>query len=103
MSSPEPDWIEIVYALPERQWVRRLGFREGLCALEAVRESGLLAQVRAEDSEPLVLGIYGKVIAQDRQLQPGDRVEIYRRLRNDPRESRRQRASQGRMAGRAGR
>ena len=100
MSPPEPDWIEVAYALPERQWVRRLRYREGLSALDAVRESGLLAELREEDAQPLVIGIYGRVVAQDSVLKPGDRVELYRRLRNDPREARRQRATTGRKSGR---
>jgi putative ubiquitin-RnfH superfamily antitoxin RatB of RatAB toxin-antitoxin module len=37
-------------------------------------------------------GIYGRRVTLDTKLADGDRVEIYRPLRADPKEARRQRA-----------
>jgi hypothetical protein len=38
------------------------------------------------------VGVFGEACGRDRALAAGDRVEIYRALRNDPKESRRRRA-----------
>jgi hypothetical protein len=47
------------------------------------------------------VGIFGEVCGRDRVLTDGDRVELYRSLRNDPKQSRRQRARMARaLAGR---
>ena len=87
--------IEVVYALPDRQDVVTMALPpEGLTALEACERSGLL-DVHAElRTRPLVLGIFGKVCAPEHPLRSGDRVEIYRPLKINPRESRRGRAAQ---------
>jgi putative ubiquitin-RnfH superfamily antitoxin RatB of RatAB toxin-antitoxin module len=45
------------------------------------------------------LGIYGRRIARDHVLGPGDRVEIYRSLTADPKDVRRRLAAQGRTMG----
>ena len=39
------------------------------------------------------MGIFGKRVALDHPLAPGDRVEIYRPLAMDPKEARRRRAT----------
>jgi hypothetical protein len=36
----------------------------------------------------LTLGIFGEAVADERVLQAGDRVEIYRPLQHEPREAR---------------
>jgi putative ubiquitin-RnfH superfamily antitoxin RatB of RatAB toxin-antitoxin module len=86
--------IEVACALPERQRVVRLELPPaGLTAGEAVELSGLLGEFPAIATRPLVLGIYGTVCDACRPLRAGDRVEIYRPLRNDPRAARRARAA----------
>ena len=87
--------IEIVYALPERQRVVRLALPiDGLTAQAAVEQSGLLDEFPELGTRPLVLGVFGTTCTPDRPLRAGDRVEIYRPLRVDPREQRRERAAQ---------
>ncbi len=86
--------IEVVYALPERQRVVRLPLpATGLTAAAAVEQSGLLDEFPELRERPLVLGIFGTVCAPERALRVSDRVEIYRPLRVDPREQRRERAA----------
>lgn len=87
-------WIEIAYALPDRQRIVRLEFVDGITAGEAVRAARLADEFPELSIRQLPIGIYGEIVPQDRVLQPGDRVEIYRELRMDPREARRQRAAQ---------
>lgn len=83
--------VEVAYATPERQVVLETGVREGATALEAVRSSGILQRFAEIDLGSLDLGIFGEPVPADRVLEPGDRVEIYRPLKTDPREARRQR------------
>ncbi|HEX6572910.1 MAG TPA: RnfH family protein [Steroidobacteraceae bacterium] len=89
-----PEHVEVVYALPDRQRVVTLDFPvEGLTAAQAVERSGLLLEFPQIADHPLVLGIYGTVCAPEHALRAGDRVEILRPLRHDPREARRERAA----------
>lgn len=62
-------------------------------ALLTDRGIGLSAEERAWWSAAPV-GIFGEVCARDRLLEPGDRVELYRPLRVDPKSARRARAQQ---------
>jgi hypothetical protein len=84
--------VEVVYALPERQWVVGLELpagatvRDALCAAPV---SELLAQTEWPQVE---VGIWGRAVALDSPLRNADRVEIYRALRVDPKSARRQRA-----------
>jgi putative ubiquitin-RnfH superfamily antitoxin RatB of RatAB toxin-antitoxin module len=91
--------IEVVYARPDVQEVVRLKFELGLTAEQAVRRSGLTEQHPEITQRPLVLGCYGIPIANDARLRPGDRVEICRPLRMDPRDMRKDLAAKGRVIG----
>jgi putative ubiquitin-RnfH superfamily antitoxin RatB of RatAB toxin-antitoxin module len=95
------DVVEVVYALPGRQFVIALPLEPpGLTARAAVERSGLLERVPELSARPLVLGIYGVVCDEGRILRHGDRVEIYRPLKHDPRDLRRERAAQAPRKGR---
>lgn len=82
--------VEVVYATAERQELRRLEMHPGDTLQQAVRASGLLEQYPEIDAA--TAGIFGKRADPDTLLRDHDRVEIYRPLRIDPRESRRRRA-----------
>jgi hypothetical protein len=97
MPGPEPS-VEVAYARADRQWVVRMPLREGLTALGAVQASGLLEECPELAERPLLLGIYGERVDEARLLRDGDRVELYRPLRNDPREMRRRAAQAARSA-----
>jgi putative ubiquitin-RnfH superfamily antitoxin RatB of RatAB toxin-antitoxin module len=86
--------IQVVYALPERQVLRRVSLPEGSSVEGAVRASGLAAEFPEIDSNRL--GIYGKAVSKDTILRDGDRVELYRPLRADPKDVRRARAAKKR-------
>jgi len=90
--------VEVVYALPEEQHIVEVALTPGLTAGEAVRRSGLL-EAYPEIERPLVLGLFGEPIGEDRPLAAGDRVEITRPLTRDPRDSRRQRVARGGVVG----
>jgi hypothetical protein len=93
--------LEVVYALPGVQRVVELQFAEGMTAIQAIEAAGLLQEFPELASRTLTLGIFGRVVPSTQLLRPGDRVEIYRPLRADPREARRRLAAAGRTMGRA--
>ena len=86
--------IEVVYALPERQVLRRVSLPEGSTVDNAVHASGLRAEFPEIDA--MHVGIYGKAVSKDTILRDRDRVELYRPLTADPKEIRRARAAKRR-------
>lgn len=81
--------IEVIVASPERQILRRVDLPVGSTVADAVAASGL-AGAGAR------FGVYGKVVPGDSVLREGDRVEIYRPLKADPKDLRRLRAAKKR-------
>ncbi len=62
----------------------------------ALQASGLLHSFPDCERKTLHLGIWGRTAGVDQPIEHGDRVEIYRPLRVDPKVARRERfASQG--------
>jgi putative ubiquitin-RnfH superfamily antitoxin RatB of RatAB toxin-antitoxin module len=89
--------VEIVYALPDRQVLRRILIPDGSTVGDAIRASGLRAEF--PEIDPTRVGIHGKPVPVDATLRDGDRVELYRPLRADPKEIRRTRAAKRRAKG----
>jgi putative ubiquitin-RnfH superfamily antitoxin RatB of RatAB toxin-antitoxin module len=85
--------VSVTCALPDRQTVRYLELRRGATAAIAVRCSGLQVDFPEIDLDSAAIGIFGKIVDRDTVLEQGDRVEIYRPLRADPKESRRKRSA----------
>ena len=94
--------IEVAYALPQQQVIIPLKVTEGTTAAEAVEASGILQKFPEINLEQNKLGIFGKLIKNDTALREKDRVEIYRPLIADPKEVRRQRASEGKAMKKGG-
>jgi putative ubiquitin-RnfH superfamily antitoxin RatB of RatAB toxin-antitoxin module len=82
--------VQVVYALPGGQPLRRVSLREGSTVEDALRASGLLAEY--PEIGALRVGIFGRPAPRDTLLHDRDRVEIYRPLKADPKEARRARA-----------
>jgi putative ubiquitin-RnfH superfamily antitoxin RatB of RatAB toxin-antitoxin module len=101
MSESPTAWVEVVYALPERQFRRRLPHVAGLSVEAAVAASGVLEAWPELRASILQFAIYGEPVGPERLLQAGERVELLRPLRVDPREARRRRLA--RSAGGPGR
>lgn len=87
--------IEVAYATPLKQLILECQVEAGTSARDAVATSGIRQHFPEIDPETCDLGVFGKVIPEDYELQDGDRIEIYRPLIADPKEIRRQRAAQG--------
>lgn len=87
--------IEVVYALSGKQKLLRQTVPTGTTLREAALRSGMDAFFPGLDLANAPLGIFGKAVAkpEERALQEGERVEIYRPLIADPKEVRKQRAA----------
>lgn len=83
--------VEVAYAEPGRQFLRRIEVPAGACIADAIVASGVGAEY-AIDVDGLACGLWSKVVARDTPLHDGDRIELYRPLKADPKESRRRRA-----------
>lgn len=91
--------IEVVLALPQTQYLIQLHLAPGHTARMAVDialAAGLVPAGTSLDVDPAsaALGVFGERVQDDYLLRPGDRVEIYRPLQQDPKDLRRQRARQ---------
>jgi uncharacterized protein len=88
--------VEVVYALPGAQDLIELRVPPGTTARKAIAQSGILQRYPQIDLAADKVGIFGRVVELDLVLEEGDRVEIYRPLRAEPKDARRQRARQKR-------
>ncbi|WP_260086850.1 RnfH family protein [Candidatus Palibaumannia cicadellinicola] len=85
--------VQVVYALPEYQYMLSLLLSEGSTVEQAINASGILTLQQEIDMINInKVGIFSRIISLQEKLHDGDRVEIYRPLLIDPKERRRQRA-----------
>lgn len=84
--------VDVAYALPEKQYLRRVTLEAGATVEQAINASGLLALRTDIDLAKNKVGVYSRPVKLTDALSDGDRVEIYRPLIADPKELRRQRA-----------
>ena len=92
MATPQIPRVEVAYARNERQCLVTLELAANMTAGEALRKSGLLEKFPEIAVAACTLGICGRPVAPERVLRAGERVEIYRPLKTDPKEARRERA-----------
>ncbi len=88
--------IEVVFATAERQEIIEIQALPGTTVAGAIAQSGIRERFSDALSKHSPVGVWGRLAAPDYILKSGDRVEIYRQLRLDPREARRLLALQGR-------
>lgn len=91
--------VSVLYALPDEQVIVDLEYEPGMTALAAVRQSGLMQRFPVILESELLLGVFGRPLAADAPVRPGDRIEISRPLQTDPREMRREFLLDGRVMG----
>ena len=75
--------VEVVQARVDGAEIKELRLPDGATVRDALAASGL---------NGAQAGIFGKRVAMDTRLADGDRVEVYRPLRMDPKQARRARA-----------
>ncbi len=95
MAHAEPITVQVVYALAEAAEVVEVRLAVPATVRAAIEGSGLLER-RAPVDLSAGVGVYGKPCALDDPVRDGDRVEIYRPLRADPKQARRRRAGAAR-------
>lgn len=84
--------VEVVYAMPDEQIARTVRVPASATVAQAIATSGLLVQFPEIDLSRQAVGIFGSRVRLNDPVSEGDRVEIYRPLKIDPKEMRRRRA-----------
>ena len=87
--------IEVACSSPERQLLVPLQLPRGSTARDAIRQSGLASVFPELDLAVAPLAVFGVQVADDYELQDGDRVDVLRPLQRDPRDARRELAARG--------
>lgn len=85
--------IVVAYATPERQVELPIAVSAHCTVAWAIRQSGILQEFPELALESITVGIFGQRVTLETLLNEGERVEIYRPLRIDPREARRNRVT----------
>ena len=83
--------VAVAVALPGRQELVELSLEEGATvadALEAAKLRDRFPELHGDEA----VGIWSRACARDTPLRDGDRVEVYRALKADPKAMRRARA-----------
>ncbi len=91
--------VEVAYALAHEQALVAIDVPVGTTMYQAAQMSHIADRFPDIDLETADMGIFGKVERKpkERELQPGDRVEIYRPLIADPKEVRKRRAEEAKQ------
>lgn len=91
--------IEVAYALYEEQYLDVEEVREECTVEQALTQSKMLE--RFPDLDTGKVGIFGKMVKHDQVLREGDRIEIYRPLKADPKDRRREKVAKERQGGKS--
>ena len=85
--------VVVCYATPAQEFLRSLDVEAGTTIGQAIEASGVLAAFPDINLVTQPVGIYAKKKTLDTVLRARDRIEIYRALVADPKDSRRKRAA----------
>ena len=85
--------VTVVHALPDEAIEVALRLPMGATIADAIDRAGANLRLAAADLSRCPVGIFGKRARRDTVLADGDRVELYRPLKVDPKQARRQRAT----------
>jgi putative ubiquitin-RnfH superfamily antitoxin RatB of RatAB toxin-antitoxin module len=85
--------VYVCYATPSREFLHPMKVPPGTTIGHAIEQSGVLAEFPEINLELQPVGIYARKKTLDTVLRERDRVEIYRPLVADPKDSRRRRAA----------
>ncbi|MBR7887657.1 RnfH family protein [Marinomonas sp. A79] len=87
--------VEVAYALPDKQKIIELDVEENCTVRDAVRRSNIQVYFPEVDVDTVKVGIFGKAVRKPEEqiLKEGERVELYRELKVDPKQARANRAA----------
>lgn len=94
--------VEIVYALPDEQYLLGFSIQEGATLKEGILASGILERYPELELASMMAGLFGKKAKMDHVLREKDRIEIYRPLIADPKEVRKRKAAEGKRLKKGG-
>ncbi len=86
--------VEVAYASDSKQFMKSLHVEVGTTVIQAIELSGIRVEFPELDLASSKIGIFSRFVSGDYVLKEFDRIEIYRPLLIDPKESRRRRAMQ---------
>lgn len=86
--------VEVAYAKPEKQLIKKIVLDEGLNIKQAIELSGIMDEFSEIDLGSQKVGIFSKPADLNTVLRDKDRVEIYRELIADPKEVRRKKIAE---------
>jgi putative ubiquitin-RnfH superfamily antitoxin RatB of RatAB toxin-antitoxin module len=92
MADPALAQVTVLYSPAPRdvrEW--RVSLPPGATVLQALQASGLAAEFPGVDSSLAEVGVWGRKAALELPVRDGDRIEVYRPLRVDPKVARRER------------
>ena len=84
--------VSLCYATPDTEILRELSVPPGTTIGQAIAALGVLPGLPQLDLAAHPVGIFGKQRPLDTVLREHDRIELYRPLVADPKDSRRRRA-----------
>ena len=84
--------VQVCYALPDTVSLLNVDIDDGQTLEQVIHASGVLARHPEIDLGKMKIGVFGKLRPLTDLARAGDRIEIYRPLIADPKESRRRRA-----------
>lgn len=90
--------VEVVYALPHEQRVMTLVVNRHMTVEEIIKTSGILTLYPEIDLSKNKVGVFSRNVRLDATVRDHDRIEIYRPLLADPKDIRRKRAEQAKLA-----
>lgn len=87
--------VEVAYATEEKQLIVEVDVAEGTTMLQAAEQSGIAREFKGLTLEGTPMGLFGRKVPKPDQevVREGDRVEIYRPLKIDPKQARLNRAA----------
>ncbi len=86
------DKVEVAFAKPAKQVVIEVTVMAGDLVQQVIERSGVLSEFPEIDLSLMKVGMFGKLCKLDKQVEGGDRIEIYRPLLQNPMDARRNRA-----------
>ncbi|PIY30186.1 MAG: RnfH family protein [Comamonadaceae bacterium CG_4_10_14_3_um_filter_60_42] len=75
--------VSVTYALPDRQAWLEVDVPEQATVRDAIEASGIIRTFPMLDLNLQKVGVFGKTVALEARLEPGQRVEIYRPITAD--------------------
>lgn len=92
--SEQPCVVEVLYAYPERHFLKKITLDAPTSVQNVILQSGILEKYTEIDLRQNKVGIFSRTVKLTDTVENGDRIEIYRPLLADPKEIRRKRAQE---------